>query len=249
MRESAYQELHALEDTHWWYRGMRTVYARLLRRYARARAEPVLDVGCGSGGNWPVLTRYGPVIGVDLAQAALELWEERPTGLVQADASRLPFVHDCFSLVTLLGLVEHVENDVGVLREASRTCRQDGIVLVNTSAYMLLWSEHDEANRHVRRYLARDLVRKAQAAGLTPLKVTYANTVLFPAALITRLLQRLGRRSSSTRAPRVDMFPMPGPISAFLEKLLGLEAWLIDTFSLPFGVSILLVLARDQKDR
>jgi SAM-dependent methyltransferase len=247
MHNLAYQDLHALEANHWWYRGMRAIYSRLLSRYASPECGVVLDLGCGSGGNLPVLSPYGAVIGVDLAPAALELWHEQPAGLVLASATALPFAARTCRLVTMLGLVEHLDDDVRALDEAGRVCVSGGIVLLNTSAYMLLWSEHDEANRHVRRYRAQELANRGREAGLRVVRLSYANTFLFPVALTVRLAQRFLRRRSTRRVPRVDMFPVPEPLNRWLVQLLRLEAWLMDWIDMPFGVSILAVLTPDRQ--
>ncbi len=248
MHDLAYYDLHTLEASHWWYRGMRDIYGRLLRRFASTSARPVLDVGCGSGGNLQVLKPYGPIIGMDLSLTALRLWQEKPAGLVQASADALPFAAGSFGVVTLLGLIEHVQDDLSVLREAGRVCRRDGIVLLNTSAYKFLWSQHDEANRHVRRYLARDLALKIRMAGLKVLKISYANMFIFPAALIVRPVQRITQRLKPKSTPRVDMFPVCEPFNGWLTYLLKFEGWLIERLNLPFGVSILAVLAPDQEE-
>lgn len=249
MHDLAYYDLHALEANHWWYRGMRAIYSRLLRRHVHANTAFVLDIGCGSGGNFPVLAPYGSVVGIDVAPVALELWPERPSGLVQANAIALPFKGESFDLVTLLALVEHVEDDIGVLQEAARVCRPEGIVMVNVPAYQFLWTDHDEANRHVRRYRARELKQKARAAGLEAVAVSYANTFLFPVAFVTRLLQRVQQRMVRKGTPRVDMFPVREPLNAWLAHLLSLEGKLMDWISLPFGVSIVAVFAPEKNKR
>jgi ubiquinone/menaquinone biosynthesis C-methylase UbiE len=250
MHDLAYHDLHALEANHWWYRGMRAIYSRLLRRHIRAETVSVLDIGCGSGGNFPVLAPYGSVVGLDLASVALELWPEGAAGLVQANAVALPFDNSSFDLVTLLALVEHVDNDVGVLREAARVCKPEGIVMVNVPAFQALWTDHDEANRHVRRYRAGELERKARKAGLGIVTMSYANAFLFPIALVTRSIQRVQQRMVRQGTPRVDMFPVPEPLNSWLACLLDLEGLLMNWIRFPFGVSIVAVLTPEiDKDR
>jgi SAM-dependent methyltransferase len=246
MHELAYHDLHALEANHWWYRGMRAIYEQLLRRHVHTETASVLDIGCGSGGNLPVLAPYGSVFGLDVASMALELWHEPAAGLVQGSAVALPVADACFDLVALLALVEHVIDDVGVLQEAARVCRPAGVVLVNVPAYRFLWTDHDAANRHVRRYRARELKQKASAAGLNVVKMSYANTFLFPIAFATRLVQRMHQRVSRKGTARVDMFPMPEPLNSWLASLLSLEGQIMNWISLPFGVSIVAVLEPDQ---
>ncbi len=251
MDPQAYIDLHRLEGDHWWYQGTRTVYQMLLdyhvpppRRshsHAPLSRGPVLDLGCGTGSNLELLSRQGRVVGLDLWHPALRTCPADTTALVQGTGEALPFADDSFGLVTVLGVLEHIVDDVMVLREARRVCRPEGSILVLTSAFMLLWSEHDRANRHVRRYTIREFRHKVAAAGLHVRYVSYQNFFLFPLAAMVRLAQRL---RPSVKDPRIDIFPMPPRVNAWLTRLLTWEGRLMRRMSFPFGVSIVAVLTR-----
>jgi SAM-dependent methyltransferase len=159
--------------------------------------------------------------------------------LVQGQAQRLPFDDGAFALVAMLGVLEHIADDVNALREARRVCRPDGLILLLTSALMFLWGQHDEANRHVRRYTASELRTKAIGAGFRVRYLSYQNTLLFPLVAVIRLWQRLCPPGDE---PRIDMFPMPEPINTALAGLLALEGWLMAWTRLPVGVSLVAIL-------
>jgi SAM-dependent methyltransferase len=241
MEEHAYTELHQLEQAHWWYQGTRSIYRALLRRHASSPCGRVLDLGCGTGGNLSLLSGWGPVTGLEPWRPGLMLQPSNAANLVQGTAETLPFRDDAFGLVAMLGVIEHVNDDVGMLREARRVCRPGGIILLLTSAFMFLWSQHDEANRHVRRYTARELREKAQGVGLQMCYSSYLNFFLFPVAASVRLFQRLSPRRGE---PHLDMFPVPEPFNTALAGLLALEGRLMQWVRLPLGVSLVAVLER-----
>jgi SAM-dependent methyltransferase len=241
MHAQAYVDLHQLEARHWWYQGTRAAYRALLRRYVPRECRLVLDVGCGSGGNLRLLADWGRVVGVDPWPPALHMCPPGAGALVQGWGQELPFADETFGLVAMLDVIEHVVDDMGLLREARRVCRPGGMLLVFTSAFRLLWSAHDEANRHVRRYTAGELRAKAERAGLRVCRLSYQCAFVFPLAAAIRLLQRL---LPPQREVRVDMWPVPDPINAALAWLLSLEGKWIPWLSFPFGVGLVAVLER-----
>ena len=241
MEEHAYLELHQLERDHWWYRGTRAVYRTLLQRYVPRTGGAVLDLGCGTGGNLALLAEWGRVTGLEPWSPALALCPPGAASLVQGAAQALPFGDDTFALLAALGVIEHVADDERLLRQARRVLRPGGTILLLTSAFMFLWSEHDEANHHVRRYTASQLRRLAARAGLQVRYLGYQNFFLFPLVALVRLLQRLWPRRSE---PHTSMFPVPRPLNAALTGLLTLEARLMQHLSLPLGVSLVAVLEK-----
>lgn len=254
MDEQAYADLQEIEQTHWWYRGVRAVCHMLLKRYARtiqtdlggpelegsALSQPVLEVGCGSGGNLALLGRWGPVVGLDPWHPALSVCPPLAAALVQGTGGDLPFADETFRLVALLNVLEHVEDDVAVLSEAGRVCRSEGTMLLVVPAFMFLWSGHDQANHHWRRYTAGEVRHKAARAGLTIRYLSYQNCFLFPLVVAVRLLQRLAPPGPA----RIDMFPLPEPGSTLLTWLLLVEGWLMHWIALPVGASLVAVLER-----
>jgi SAM-dependent methyltransferase len=245
MLPEAYEALAGLENGHWWFVGERYVYRSLLELGA---GKPhgglrMLEVGCGSGGNLSLLGEYGPTTGLELSAQALELVPQRPAlGLVQAQAGALPFAHDSFDGVHLLGVIEHLPDDQAALHEAGRVCRPGGMVTLLTSALPVLWSHHDEANLHQRRYLRGQLQDLLIRARLAPIRLTYQNFFVFLPTLVVRLWQRRGQGP-----PRYDMGTPPPWINRLLTLLVRLEAWLIRFMSLPIGVDLVAV-CRVQKE-
>ncbi|NWF69814.1 MAG: class I SAM-dependent methyltransferase [Chloroflexi bacterium] len=247
MHTEALRAMQRMQAGHWWWRGMRHVYRAALRRYSRdEQAQRVLDVGCGFGANLPLLAqeaaRGGLLVGVDVEHDALHSIERRAgLALVQARADALPFRAGSFDTVALLAVIEHVPDDQRVLSEAWRIARPGARQLLLTSAFMLLWSHHDVANGHLRRYRVEQVEALQAAAGWRVKRAHYLNAAIFPLVLLVRRLQGGGENPEA----RYDMGPNTWPFNRLLEGLLWLEARL--PLRLPFGVDIFCAAVREQK--
>jgi len=233
-------QTHRAEDRHWWYRGRRTVLERViadLRLPARAR---VLDAGCGSGRNMVELARHGTVTGVELSNTSVCLARARKAGeVIEGSVMEMPFAPDSFDLAVSLDVIEHLQDDLGALRELRRTVAPGGSLLVTVPAYQWLWSGHDEINHHHRRYTRRSLLRVAEQAGWKPVRTTYFNSLLLPAAILLRVLERLNTKTTESS---LDLWVPPAPLNWLLERPLALEAALIGRGRrIPAGLSLLAV--------
>jgi SAM-dependent methyltransferase len=233
-------QTHQAEDRHWWYRGRRTVIERVLtgmRLPARAR---ILDAGCGSGRNMVELAHHGSVTGVELSETSVELARARNVGeVISGSVLDMPFPADSFDLAVSLDVIEHLEDDLGALREMRRTVTPGGSLLVTVPAYPWLWSGHDEINHHHRRYTRRSLELVAEQSGWEQVRTTYFNSLLLPAAIILRVLERLNTKTTESS---LDLWVPPAPFNWLLERPLALEAAMIARGGrIPAGLSLLAV--------
>jgi SAM-dependent methyltransferase len=208
-----------------------------MRLPARAR---ILDAGCGSGRNMIELARHGTVTGIEVSETSVCLARAREVGEVVAGSIlEMPFAADSFDLAVTLDVIEHLEDDLGALRELRRTVAPGGSLLVTVPAYPWLWSGHDEINHHYRRYTRSSLQRVAEQAGWEQVRTTYFNSLLLPAAIILRVLDRL---SSKTTESSLDLWVPPAPMNWLLERPLAFEAALITRGGrIPAGLSLLAV--------
>lgn len=235
MKAEDYEWLYALEDDFWWFKGMREITAALLDHFLQPDTQPrlILDAGCGTGGNLSWLERYaagGSVVGVDLSTDALAFGRTRGhERLVRASAMELPFRDSIFDLVTsfdVLGQLQGEAADEDALRETHRVLRTGGIAFIRVPAYEWMRSGHDLALATQRRYTLDTLLQRVRKAGLKPLRATYANTLLLPAALFRRLvLKRIGLADSGS-----DVKPLPRQLGwlnrAMAEALYAEARWL-----------------------
>jgi SAM-dependent methyltransferase len=239
MQEAEFQALVAADERHWWYRGRRRVLAAVLDRLDLPPDPAVLDAGCGSGRTLDDLARRGRVSGFDVHPEGVEIARSRGHADVRvARIEEIPHPDGAFDLVTCLDVVEHTPDDVRSLRELRRVTRPGGFLVATVPAYQALWSEHDEANLHYRRYRRPTLRRAAVAAGWEPRTLTYFNSLLLAPAAAVRLAQRL--RRARRPEPRSQLEMTPSGLDGALELPLRLEAALLRAGArLPAGLSVL----------
>jgi SAM-dependent methyltransferase len=233
----------AVDEHHWWYRGRRRIIRAELDRLALPVGSRVLDAGCGSGRTLVELADYGEVTGIELNDEAAELARDRGLGeVVVGRLEELPWDDGTFDLITCLDVIEHVPDDVGALRELLRVSRPGGWLLVTVPAYQALWSLHDEANHHYRRYARSSLRGAALAAGWKVQRMSAFNSLLLvPAAAVRIAQRRLGTHNGYTN----DLDLGPAWLNEVLERPLALEAgWLARGRTLPMGLSLLALLRR-----
>jgi SAM-dependent methyltransferase len=243
LEATANKQFVELERTHFWFVGRRRIFFHLLDLELAGRGPMrILDVGCGAGGMVEPLARYGQVTGVDSSPELVELCHSRGLeNVVVGDAYELPVGDGSIDLVTLFDTIEHIPDDGRALRESRRALAPGGLVFISTPAYQFLYANNDRVAHHERRYTVHQLRRKLVAADLTPVKLTYFNTLLFPAILPAVLAKKLQER---IRAPgdRTNLSHAVNPIlNRALAAAMGSERHLLTRHNLPFGHSIIAI--------
>src|SRR5215211_424697 len=161
MQEHTYPIMFRIEQSHWWYTGRRKILARFVEEICSRvtdRRPRILDVGCGTGANLLMLSKYGDAEGVDICEDALAFCRERGLEKVKLGAAEaLPYDDDTFDLVTAFDVVEHLDDDLAGLTEMRRVLRPGGRVLLFVPTFMFLWGLQDDVSNLRRRYRLPEL--------------------------------------------------------------------------------------------
>ncbi len=235
MDRIVYDRMAAHDSTHWWYRARRDILADYLTRYgALPKDAKILEIGCGTGHNLPMLAEFGEIDAIEIDPAAREIASERlgkPVGA--APLPELPGVpRKHYDLIAVLDVVEHIEDDVAALKAMADCLAPGGKILIAVPAHAWLWSAHDVVNHHHRRYSKATLQAAIETSGLKSEKLGYFNSLLFPLAAAARIAGRMTGRDDS------DDSPPPKLVNALFEKIFRLERHLVGRVPMTPGVSI-----------
>jgi SAM-dependent methyltransferase len=171
---------------HWYYRAKA---AALGRAVGGLRPRHVLDVGAGSGFfSRHLLEKAGALsaLCVDIGYAG-----ERDDSVA---GKPVRYRRDCgptdCDLVLMMDVLEHVDDDRGLLRHYAAKVPSGAHFLVTVPAFRFLWSGHDVFLEHKRRYRLSEIEAAMRDAGLEVVRGAYYFGLVFPLAAAVRLAAR-----------------------------------------------------------
>ena len=241
MDAQVYARMAELDAEHWWFVARRQILETVIEREIRPPPKArILEIGCGTGHNLAMLAQFGRVEATELNAAARAIATKRLGRPVRPAA--LPdlskFKAGTFDLVALLDVLEHVADDAAALGAIRTLLKPGGRLLVTVPANPWMWTAHDAAHHHHRRYRKRELEAVAQRSGFAIDLLSPFNSLLFPPIAAIRLLGKATGHESAD-----DALPSK-PVNAMLRSIFALERALIGRVPMPFGVSLVAILRR-----
>lgn len=242
MREDIYKRMAEIESTHWWFKGRKNIVGSMIAKFVKPTSANILDAGCGSGGNFNMLQKFGTIEGIEPDEFAAGLAREKNIakkvmvgGLAYKGSEQLQ--KNSYDLIVMTDVLEHIEKDEQALSEAYSLLKSGGHLVLTVPAHMFLWSQHDETHYHFRRYSKKELVIKLKDAGFIIKKASYYNFFLFPPIALIRFIKaklHIKEKSSDLSIP-------VAPVNTLLYNLFVGEKHLLKLFNLPTGVSLIAV--------
>jgi SAM-dependent methyltransferase len=233
-----------LEDSFWWYSGMRKILFGLLDPiFAVHRPAKVLEAGCGTGYMARLLEqRYRTTsYPTDLAWQALEYTQR--TGLkrgIQADLTSLPYNSGVFDAAVALDVLVHLRpgSEEAAMGELARVLKTGGLLVLRVAALNILRSRHSQFIREYQRFTRKRLGTLITRHGFEVIRCTYANTILMPLALAKfRIWEPL-----LGRPPASGIAPIGPRMNTVLARALETEAgWLAAGHNFRFGQSLIAI--------
>ena len=219
------------DENWWWEKARREIVQQCIKEVITGDVN-ILEIGAGYGSMTGMLASFGAVSAIEpYADAVSYLQAELKVKTYQGTFESFDGT-ERYDLITCFDVLEHIEDDRKALQKMATLVNDKGFLVLTVPANKFLWNRHDEINHHYRRYGKTELINKIPR-NLIIKKVSYFNTLLFPMAILDKLVVSKNKKSYSFN---------PNPVvNSVLYRIFSAEKTILRFFNLPFGVSILLI--------
>lgn len=229
-----YKDLGAGQNVnHFWFRAKNDLIKALMNRtYKEKRGLKILNLGAGTGDDLKVLSQFGSNYVIDIDQKALSVIKnEICVEKKLADACNLPYGDNFFDTVVAFDVFEHIEDDKKAIEEVHRVLKPNGILIFSVPAFLFLFSSHDKALNHFRRYNKKSV--EILMSKFDHIEVSFWNFFLFFPIAVIRMLRK-------NKEPKVDKGSFPRVLNTLFYKILSGENILVKKgIHLPIGLSVI----------
>lgn len=135
-------------------------------------------------------------------------------------------------------VLEHIKNDTNALSEWYRMLKPSGKLIIFVPSFGFLWSKHDNANYHYRRYSKLKLENKIKKVGFKINRTSYWNFILFFPVYILRILQCFFSRDKKKKD---QLYQFNFLLNRILKNLLKIENYFLRFINFPIGISIFVI--------
>lgn len=241
-KASSFSTLVRLEDANFWFRSRNKLLMWVIKKYC-PNFQSLLEIGCGTGYVLSGISKKFPhsnLFGSEIFTAGLSFASERLplVKLMQMDARNIPFENE-YDVIGAFDVLEHIKEDEEVLSQVYSALKPEGVMLLTVPQHAWLWSPIDEYSCHERRYAAKDLHQKFEAAGFSVIRSTSFVTTLLPAMMISRFKTKKVSDKQFDAAAELNISPW---LNSLFTRMLSAEVALIKAgINFPVGGSRLVI--------
>ncbi|MBA3052345.1 MAG: glycosyltransferase [Candidatus Omnitrophota bacterium] len=244
MKPDEYKYMYELENHHWWFVSHRKLVEHLIKSL-KIPSPDIFDAGAGTGGNLTAFSRLGRTTGIDVSEQAVRFCRRRGLkNVILSPVEKIAYADRSFDVITCLDLLEHTLNPAEVMLELKRVLKDNGRIIITVPAFRFLWSQHDEALGHLRRYEKTSLSCDLHEAGLKIRKMGYFFFLSFFAVAPVRIMRKFlvpkqKFHSDTTTLP-------PEFLNFFLKFLFRVEIKTLNNFNFPLGTTLYAIVSKSK---
>lgn len=217
---------------HFWFRAKNNLINALLLRANLSPQSKILNIGGGTGNDLKIINDFGDVYMIDNSEETIGLVNTKYCREKKlADARQIPYANRFFDTVVIFDVLEHIEEDRQVINEIIRVLKPNGKLIFTVPAFGFLFSNHDKALGHYRRYNKREIKKLLERLSIQ--EIGFWNFILSP-LVFSRFI-----RAKKYQTSKLDFQTLPSLIDQLFFQVINLETWLIKKgVKFPFGVSL-----------
>lgn len=238
MEQKEYKEMENVEKTHFWFVAKRKFLQIILDKYVPLRNIKILDVGCGTGAVLDFLKDRGFIVeGVDNNEEALKYCRNKNLSVTLGSAEKMEYPDETFDLVLALDVLEHLSDPALAVKEVFRVLKKGGLFIATVPAHQWLWSYHDVALHHYKRYSKKDFEFLLEDQ-FSVLLVTWVHLcILLPTILIRKIYKIFNKQTEGSDVGEIGFFVNVAGRILYWPELLFFKFFR----KLPAGLSLLAV--------
>lgn len=243
MEKQLYKKFYEIQSKHWWFRAKKDIIFDVIAQLNLSTKLDILDVGCGSGLMLLDLSKIGKVYGMDSSVEGLQFCKEIYSGRLELChlPENVPYSNNSFDLITMLDVLEHIDDDLNSLVSVRNLLKRGGILILTVPANMSLWSNFDVINHHKRRYEFKELTDIVEKSGFKVMKISYYNSFLYPLVIFKRKINNIFNLKSD------DLKIPPKFINNILFNIFKSEKYILRNMRMSFGTSLIMICINDRK--
>jgi len=227
-----YQDkLAGLDHNYFTNKAKLSLLEMLVRKTKPTSEISILSIGCGDGHELEILRKYGRVDVLDVEKCAIDL--------IPKDSYCTAYIQDLcdfhttkkYDIIVGLDVLEHIRDDTVAIDRVHESLKEDGYFIFTVPAHQSLFSAHDKALKHFRRYSKRGLEMLVDG-NFELVFLSYRYFFLFLPVAANKLINR-------SSEPRIEAPKLPKLINYIMYLLCRVE---VSTMALgirlPFGISL-----------
>jgi len=244
VEERTYGYNYRFEEKYWWYAARRNIMLDWIHQFIQVDNPLILDYGCGTGKFTESLLSLGyRVEPADTSKKAIEFCRKRGLqNVINLNESELQ--SDRYDLIVMGDVIEHIEDDMGILKSLKHKLKPNGNILITVPAYNWLWSGEDHISHHIRRYTLGVVKRIVLTSGMKIKKASYFNTFLFPIIVLIILTKKILFPKTQKKTDLQEIWP---PVNKLLKAIFESEKHWLRFLCFPFGASIIVLAKKENK--
>jgi SAM-dependent methyltransferase len=189
------EKCFSIEEQSFWFAHRNACINALIETWLPADGGAIFDIGGGNGYVAKAILEAGrDVVLVEPGISGARNARNRGVPVVVcASLETARFAPGSLSAASLFDVLEHIEDDEAFLQALCRLLKPGGRVYLTVPAYNALWSHHDDAAGHFRRYTRAGLAQVLESSGFSVDYASYFFRPLpIPVFLLRSLPQKLG---------------------------------------------------------